>query len=85
MHDRSDPCSVKNTLMAAVLLLAWFGAGLAAQSDGAQPATADTPPIVCASTAAREHCPADTSSGVVLVRSTGAAECLLGGAGPELE
>ena len=35
--------------------------------------------ITCASTpGTREHCPADTSAGVVLVRSTGSAPCLLG-------
>ena len=36
-------------------------------------------PIVCSSApGGREHCPADTSQGVALVRSTGTAPCLLG-------
>jgi hypothetical protein len=62
----------------AVLVVGCSGAGAAAQSDGAQPAAAGAAPVVCASTGAREHCDADTSSGVVLVKSTGAAACLLG-------
>jgi hypothetical protein len=42
-----------------------------------QPAAAKL--LVCTSTlASRQHCPADTSAGVVLVRSTGQAPCLLG-------
>jgi hypothetical protein len=44
--------------------------------DAATPTAA---PIVCRSVGtARQHCPADTSAGVVLVKSTGPAECLLG-------
>src|SRR5438132_11491099 len=47
------------------------------------PQTAQTPPtaitITCASTAgARNACSADTSAGVVLMRSTGQGPCLLG-------
>jgi hypothetical protein len=35
--------------------------------------------IVCVSTATdRVHCPADTSAGVAILRSTGVAACLLG-------
>jgi len=49
-------------------------------SLGALPARpADLVTVVCESKAGeRQHCPADTSSGVVLARVTGAASCLLG-------
>ncbi|HEY2293279.1 MAG TPA: DUF3011 domain-containing protein [Thermoanaerobaculia bacterium] len=49
-------------------------------SLGALPARpADLVTVICESKAGeRQHCPADTSSGVVLVRVTGAASCLLG-------
>src|SRR5688572_17889083 len=37
------------------------------------------PKVTCTSTPGqRSHCPADTSHGVILVRSTGQAACLLG-------
>ena len=36
------------------------------------------PLVTCSSTTGRTHCPADTSAGVALVRSTGDAACLLG-------
>ena len=43
----------------------------------AQPAGLTT--VICESKdGARQHCPADTSAGVVLVRATGSAACLLG-------
>ena len=77
MHDTEFPGLFRSLGVSAVLLVGWSGA-VAAQSDGAQPAAAGAAPVVCASTGARQHCDADTSSGVVLVKSTGAAECLLG-------
>jgi Protein of unknown function (DUF3011) len=41
--------------------------------------SAQVPRVVCTSApGTREHCAADTSSGVVLARSTGSAPCLLG-------
>ena len=53
----------------------------AATAEQAQAQTA-TPPaasLTCTSSAGqRQHCAADTSSGVVLLKSTGAAACLLG-------
>ena len=59
-----------------------FLAGLSLASLNAQaPATQPPPPgtIVCSSpTAARHHCAGDTSAGVVLAKTTGAAACLLG-------
>src|SRR5262245_28496368 len=43
------------------------------------PEAAQVPRLVCTSApGTREHCTADTSSGVVLARSTGSAPCLLG-------
>jgi hypothetical protein len=43
------------------------------------PAPAGQGPITCASRPGeREHCPANTSAGVALVKSTGASPCLLG-------
>src|SRR3954447_12135279 len=49
-------------------------------SLGALPARpADLVTVICESKAGeRQHCPADTSAGVVLARVTGAASCLLG-------
>jgi hypothetical protein len=53
-------------------------AAAAASSDDAAPPVTFAP-VTCASIgAARTYCAGDTSSGVLLVRSTGAAECLLG-------
>lgn len=66
------------TGVAAVVTLST--AGLAAQSTGqSNPSSQPPEPLVCESSAGqRQHCPADTSAGVVLVRSTGTSECLLG-------
>jgi Protein of unknown function (DUF3011) len=53
----------------------------AAQDRPAPPAPQAPPaPVICASQpgGGRTNCPADTSAGVVLVNSTGAAACLLG-------
>ena len=53
--------------------------GSAHAQDAADATTPAPDPIACQSSAgARQHCPADTSSGVALVKSTGAAACLLG-------
>jgi len=49
---------------------------LAATLAGAQSAPLAT--VVCLSTGERVHCPADTSGGIALIRSTGSATCLLG-------
>ncbi|HEY7285694.1 MAG TPA: hypothetical protein VH497_09640, partial [Vicinamibacterales bacterium] len=44
-----------------------------------QPATPQPTRVTCNSApGAREHCAANTSSGVILARSTGEAACLLG-------
>jgi len=65
-------------LLAAVLSL------VAGSSRGQQPAqnsagSAGLSTVVCESKEGeRQHCPADTSAGVVLVRVTGSAACLLG-------
>lgn len=40
--------------------------------------TGPTQTIACSSTGERQHCAADTSSGVVLIKSTGTGSCLLG-------
>ena len=49
----------------------------AAQAPATQPAS--QPRITCQSTfGERQHCPADTSAGVALVKSNGTAPCLLG-------
>jgi hypothetical protein len=62
------------------ILAVWLFAGVMAQTlrpVHAQDTQASR--IVCQSQAgARQHCPADTSSGVALVKSTGTAPCLLG-------
>ena len=64
-----------------VLLAGLLAAALRAESQG----PVDPPPVApaaivisCKSETGRTSCPADTSRGVVLVRSTGAAACLLG-------
>lgn len=65
----------KGLIAVVTALVGAASAGLSAQ----EPATPAVAPIVCTSTGAdRQHCPADTSAGVVLVTSTGTAECLLG-------
>lgn len=55
-------------------------AALLAACAGARAVSPEPPPLVtCTSeTGTRIHCPADTSAGVALVRSTGTAACLLG-------
>jgi len=50
---------------------------LSAQEPASQTPTQAT--VACGSQAGqRQHCAADTSTGIVLVKATGAAECLLG-------
>src|SRR5262249_51860668 len=49
------------------------------QGPATQSVTPQAVRVTCSSTGgAREHCPADTSSGAVLARSFGDAACLLG-------
>ena len=73
----------------AILLILSAGRSLAQQPTAAAPPDASQAPaqpaepqatrVSCASApGGREHCPANTSSGVVLARSTGEAACLLG-------
>src|SRR5262245_61811071 len=73
----------------ALCLVLWPGRSLAQDTTAAEPAdseqatsqpAAPQPARVTCSSApgAREHCAANTSSGVVLARSTGEAACLLG-------
>jgi len=51
----------------------------AQQSQSASDAQSSSDRVVCESKVGeRQHCPANTSSGVALVKSTGAAPCLLG-------
>src|SRR4029077_16171966 len=73
--------------LAAVVLFGMFSAGsVAAQTPAPPPASpppGTAPPPLTAMTCSsalgeRTQCAADTSAGVVLVRSTGAAPCLLG-------
>jgi hypothetical protein len=53
--------------------------GSAHAQDGPDPTTPAPDRITCQSSpGGRQHCPAETSSGVALVKSTGAAPCLLG-------
>ena len=53
--------------------------GSARAQDAADATTPAPDPIACQSAAgARQHCAADTSSGVALLRSMGAVACLLG-------
>jgi Protein of unknown function (DUF3011) len=61
---------LRTTVVCSLLLL---GSGFAAIAQ-------ERPPTIGCSSAPgeRRHCPADTSAGVALVRSTGAAPCLLG-------
>ena len=65
----------RNVSVAWLALIVW-PAVTAAQ--GATPRNSNTDQLLtCASTSAdRVHCPADTSKGVVLMRSTGSGECL---------
>ena len=83
------PCVLnrRSMISPAIVLIA----ALAAADQG--PATVPTQPaataanqtstqvpatVSCSSTTGRTHCPADTSAGVALIRSTGDAPCLLG-------
>jgi len=62
-------------LCLACCLLPALGPASAQNEDGAD----ERPTVACSSTAGgRTHCPADTSAGVVLQRSSGTAACLLG-------
>jgi hypothetical protein len=64
--------------LAAALGIAGFLA-LAAPAVGQAPAPTAPPLVSCsAPLGGRQHCPADTSKGVALVRSSGDAPCLLG-------
>lgn len=64
--------------LALGIVMATSAAGLAAQSSDS-PAVAPAAPVTCESAAGeRQHCPADTTHGVVLVRVTGTGVCLLG-------
>jgi Protein of unknown function (DUF3011) len=72
-------------LLVLVLVDSSFAQDLSAQQAGSPPATtapaaqATQPSVTCASKVGeRQECPADTSKGVVLARSYGAAACLLG-------
>ena len=61
-----------------VLLTAVLARNSAAQAQGA-PAAAQAATVLCASAATgRQHCPADTSGGIALLRATGSSPCLLG-------
>ena len=57
-----------------------LAAGQSAVASPPQAQPAGQPPLVTCSSkpGEREHCPADTSRGVVLARSQGEAPCLLG-------
>ncbi len=66
--------------LCVLLVMAAFPAEARAQAADAQSA-AETPalPVLCSSsTGQRQHCAADTSVGVLLLRSTGSAACLMG-------
>ena len=69
---------VRCVVVGAVALFAVpIGAQLAAPAEPSQ--VAQTASVVCASKSGeRQSCPADTSAGVALARSTGPAACLLG-------
>jgi hypothetical protein len=63
----------------AVLMTTLLTFGTAPQARGDELQAASPVPVQCVSTAGtRQHCDADTSAGVVLVKSIGPAECLLG-------
>lgn len=69
---RTRACFIVPCTLALVLL-----AVLSASAQDQGPPAQST--VTCASTSAdRTHCAADTSAGVVLIRSTGTSECLLG-------
>ena len=63
---------------AAAGIVFFLTAPAAAQVTSAPPA-AQAKTVTCSATAGgRQHCPADTSAGVILLRSAGEAACLLG-------
>src|SRR6185503_8779241 len=82
-NSGSTLARIRRSLPGAVLGAVMCAATASAQTaDDASAATAKVPDqnrISCQSPAGdRQHCPADVSSGVALVTSTGAAPCLLG-------
>ena len=69
--------AISGTTAIATILLAGLSFTAVGAQEPVQPASPGT--IVCNSQAgSREHCAADTSAGIALVRATGPAECLLG-------
>jgi hypothetical protein len=75
--------SIRATISAAIIVAcaapAWAQATTDAGSQAAQTTTPRAVLITCASTPGeRKDCPADTSRGVVLARSSGQSACLLG-------
>src|SRR5262245_55378453 len=72
--------SRRESTSVSVWLLAGFSALWSAEAIAAEPAVPPGAAIVtCASKVGeRNHCPADTSKGVILARSEGQAPCLLG-------
>ncbi len=75
MHKPQQP--VASGLAALVLLLATAAVSGAQEPGQPEPRTIFT--VTCSSTGTeRTQCPADTSRGVILARSTGQAPCLLG-------
>jgi hypothetical protein len=81
MKPRGSPIPASILVLASVLILGTHGLRAeetpAAETPEASPTTDTT--ITCVSKAGeRQHCPADTSAGVALMRSTGTAPCLLG-------
>jgi hypothetical protein len=73
---------LRHALAGSVIAIVLTIGSAAAQDDPAPspaPAAAAPDRITCESSGgAHQHCPADTSSGVTLVKSTGSAPCLLG-------
>ena len=81
--DMPSPRAAKAALLVFIALShPAVGRAQTADSDSPPQPTPTSAPqgvLICASQPGeRTHCPADTSAGVVLVRSTGAAPCLLG-------
>jgi hypothetical protein len=80
------------SLAAWTVLVVLVGAIVCSASQGGTPAQRETEPVAVPATTSAEprriacasqpgerlHCPADTSAGVALMKSTGAAPCLLG-------
>ncbi len=76
---RQARCRLGQGLCLALGLLLSLNGSLAGQQSGV--ATAQPVTLTCLSSAEdldRQHCAADTSAGVLLQRSTGSSECLLG-------